>query len=160
VAVYADRSTDKANQGDLFANAELEHPYLTVKTATVMLISHDCDCDKYLKPRTPLTELETHEWRVTVALVHPLSQLTGGRKHAARNDQMPRYFPLPKEDAMDDLVADLWTVQPMRMERLLDCERVASLSDEWRTKLWWKIIRLRLGKDYRQILEASVPDAA
>jgi hypothetical protein len=160
VAVYADRSSEKANQGDLFANAELERPYLNVKTSMVMLISHDCDCDKYLQPKTPLTELETHEWRVTVALVHPLSQLTGGRKHAAREDQMPRYFPLPQEGGMEYLVADLWTVQPMRMAYLLECERVASLSDEWRTRLWWKIIRLRLGGNYRQILEAPVPDAA
>jgi hypothetical protein len=44
----------------------------------------------------------------------------------------------------------------LRERELLACERVASLSDEWRARLWAKIIRLRLGRDYRDILEALV----
>lgn len=129
-----------------------------LKVAMVMLISHDCDCDKYLKPNTPLTERERYEWRVTVAIVHPLEQLTGGRRRATREDKMPRYLMLPAEDGLVDLVVDLWSVQPVRMAKLLDCKRRASLSDEWRTKLWWKIIRLRLGANFRAILEGRPSD--
>ncbi len=159
LAVYSDRSQDEANQGDLFEGAQLECSFGGV--ATVMVISHDCDCDKFLKPNTPLTETERYEWRVTVALVHPLKELVASRIKAVREDKMARYLLLPAEDGLDDLVADLWTEQPIRMTALLDCKRRASLSDEWRTKLWWKIIRLRLGAEFKQILEGKpIIDAA
>lgn len=153
MAVYADRSEHEANQGDLFEEATLECSLGT--TATVMVISHDCDCDKYLKPNTPLTESERYEWRVTVAMVHPISQLSGGRPKAAREDKMSRYLVLPAEGNFEELVVDLWSEQPIRMTSLLEHVRLASLSDEWRTKLWWKIIRLRLGAEYKQILEGK-----
>ncbi len=127
----------------------------------VMVISHDCDCDKYLKPNTPLTEQERYEWRVTVAIVHPISQLRGGRKKAAKEDKMARYLVLAAEDQLEELVVDLWTVQPIRMMKLLECERIASLSDDSRNSLWWKIIRLRLGADYKRVLQGeSLNDAA
>jgi hypothetical protein len=159
LAVYADRSDHEANQGDLFEEATLECSL--GKTATVMMISHDCDCDKYLNPNTPLTESERYEWRVTVAIIHPISQLSGGRRKAAKEDKMSRYLVLPAEGNCEELVVDLWSEQPIRMAPLLECKRCASLSDEWRTKLWWKIIRLRLGAGYREILKGDpVSDAA
>lgn len=74
---------------------------------------------------------------------------------------MPRYLPLPAEGDHPERVVDLWTEQPIRFETLLTCTRIASLSPEWRLKLWWKIIRLRLGMHYREIVEGKVPpDAA
>jgi hypothetical protein len=160
VPVYTDRSKYRANQGDLFESVALECPWPEVGMATVMLISQDCDCDKYLEPKTPLTEAEEGMWRVTIACVHPLDQLTGGRMAAARDERMPRYLPLPDEGGRGDLVVDLWTVQPIRFADLLERARIASLSDEWRQRLWWKIVRLRLGEKYRQILETGLTDAA
>jgi len=158
VAVYGDRAKYEANQGDLFRRAPLEGPW--VKRATVMLISHDCDCDKYIKPNTPLTEDEKEQWRVTVAEAHPISLLPASRAKAAREDKMARYFFLPSEGELQDTVVDLWTMQPIRFRSLLECKRVASLSPEWREKLWWKIIRLRLGEHFKAILEGKVPDDA
>jgi hypothetical protein len=161
VAVYHDRSEHEANQGDLFEDVPLECAWPAVEKSTVMVISHDCECDKYLKPNTPLTETEKYEWRTTVALVHPITQLTGGRPDAVRRDAMPRYLLLPDENDMGELVVDLWTTQPVRMATLLECERRASLSDDWRNRLWWKIIRLRLGAEYKQILQGGpLSDAA
>jgi hypothetical protein len=159
VAVYQDRSEYEVNQGDLFEKVPLEYPWPKIETAIVMVISHDCDCDKYLKPNTPLTETEKYEWRCTVAMVHSIDLLTGGRPKAVRKDAMPRYLLLPDEDEQGELVVDLWTMQPLRMGALLKCQRLASLSDESRNRLWWKIIRLRLGENYRQILEGA-PHAA
>jgi hypothetical protein len=73
---------------------------------------------------------------------------------------MSRYLLLPDENEMGEIVVDLWTMQPVRTATLLECKRLASLSDEWRNRLWWKIIRLRLGEKYRQILEGDLTDAA
>jgi hypothetical protein len=106
-----------------------------------------------------LTDVERENFRITVAHVHPIDELTGGRPRAVRSDSMPRYLHLPAEDAMPELVADLWLEQPVRVVDLLQCSRVASLSPEWRYRLWWKIIRLRLGQDYRRILQGENPDA-
>jgi hypothetical protein len=160
VAVYQDRSEHKVNQGDLFGEVPLECTWPAVETATVMVISHDCECDKYLKPNTPLTETQKYEWRCTVAAVHSINLLTKGRPKAVRRDAMSRYLLLPDEEGRGELVVDLWTIQPVRMGTLLECKRLASLSDEWRNMLWWKIIRLRLGEKYRQILEEGLTDAA
>lgn len=160
MAVYQDRSEHDANQGDLFEDVPLECAWPAVEKSTVMVISHDCECDKYLKPNTPLTETQKYQWRTTVALVHSISQLTGGRPNAVRKDAMSRYLLLPDENGVGELVVDLWTIQPVRTGALLECSRLASLSDEWRNRLWWKIIRLRLGEEYRQILEGHLTHAA
>jgi hypothetical protein len=159
LSVYGDRSEHQANQGDIFEDAQLEGSWR--HSATVMVISHDCDCDKYLKPQTPLSETAKDEWRVTVAEVQPLSDIHPNRRGPAQRDAMPRYFPLAAEGPLPEVVVDLWTEQPIRFGALLQCKRVASLSPESRVALWQKIVRLRLGKDFRAILEGEVPpDAA
>lgn len=132
--VYADRSSDAANQGDIFEDV----PFATVPDGAAwgMIVSHDCDCDKFLKPKTPIPDDQRPVWPITMAPVHPIEQLTGGRIKAVRNREMPRYFHLPAEAGLPELVADLWLEQPVPMEQVLRCERHASLSDEWRSHLW------------------------
>jgi hypothetical protein len=162
LAVYGDRSQYEINQGDIFVDVPVPVPLRQDdQPATVMVISHDCECDKYLRPSRALSEAEAEAWRITVAIIPPIELLTEGRPRAVRDNAMPRYLHLPEEDPLPELVVDLWFEQPARMADVLDSERVASLSPEWREMLWWKIIRLRLGQRYRQILEGQVPpDAA
>jgi hypothetical protein len=152
VPVYTDRSADDANQGDIFADV----PFVIRPEGAVwgMIVSHDCDCDKFLKPKTPIPDEQRPIWPITMAPVHPIEELTGGRMKAAREREMPRYFYLPAEDDLPELVADLWFEQPVPMEQVLTCDRVASLSDEWRGRLWTQIIRLRTGRDFRAIAQA------
>jgi hypothetical protein len=160
VPVYSDRSENDVNQGDLFEDVPFPVPLIDAPLIG-MVISHDCECDKFLKPRTPLTPEAREAWRITLACAHPLDMLPGGTAKAARDDATPRYLHLPAEDDVPELVVDLWTEQPVRMLELLDCDRSASLSTEYRNRLWWKIIRLRLGEHYRSILEGNIPpDAA
>ena len=158
--VYGARDDD-VNQGDIFNGVPFLEPHAG-KVTYGMVISHDCDVDKYLKPSTPLTPEQRAAWRLTMALVHPLSDLSTDRQGNVRADAMLRYLLLPAEGDLPDLCVDLWTEQPVPMERLLDeGTRVACLAPETRQRLWWKIIRLRLGKHYRSILEGNVPpDAA
>ena len=159
MAVYADRSADRLNQGDVFA--EVPFAIGARPLSRGMVVSHDCDCDKFLRPKTALTEDERDAWTITLAVVHPVDDLTEGRPKAVRRDKMPRYFYLPAEDEMPELCVDLWTEQPVRALDVLACTRLASLSPETREALWWKIIRLRLGEHYRSILEGNIPpDAA
>jgi hypothetical protein len=82
------------------------------------------------------------------------------RAAAAAQDKMPRYLPLDAEADLPALVVDLWTEQPVLMTELLECERKASLSPEWREHLWWKLIRLRLGRHYKAILQGETPQDA
>jgi hypothetical protein len=159
--VYADREDNQVNQGDLFVEVPFPVPMLGDTPLMGMVISHDCECDKFLKPRTPLSSERRAAWRLTVACAHPVDMLPGGTAKAARQDEMPRYLHLPEEADVPELVVDLWTEQPVRMVELLECDRVASLSAEFRNRLWWKIIRLRLGESYQSILEGNIPpDAA
>jgi hypothetical protein len=160
VPVYTDRSQHEVNQGDLFAAVPFPVPLIDTPLPG-MVISHDCECDKFLRPRTPLTPERRDAWRVTVAYAHPIDMLSGGTAKAARDDATPRYLHLPAEAEIPELVVDLWSEQPVRMVELLDCDRIASLSTESRNRLWWKIIRLRLGEHYHSILQGNIPaDAA
>lgn len=154
---YADRSEDDANQGDIF----IDVPFVVgpQSAAWGMIVSHDCDCDKFLKPKTPIPDDQRSLWPITMAPVHPIDELTGGRMKAVREGEMPRYFYLPEENGLPELVADLWLEQPIPMEQVLACGRRASLSDEWRVRLWTQIIRLRTGKDLSRAIARALQEA-
>lgn len=157
--VYADRP-EQVNQGDIFEQVPfLDGP--AGASAWGMVISHDCDVDKFLHPSRPISPMASSSWRITMAVVHPVDDLAGGRAGDVRADRMPRYFFLAAEGELPDLCADLWTEQPVRADQLVNCPRVVSLSPETRERLWWKIIRLRLGQHFKSILQGEVPpDAA
>lgn len=148
MAVYADRSEHDASQGDVFEDVPFNG-----FTMDGMITSHDCVCDKYLNPRTPLSEEAAAEFPVSVAPVHPLELLTGDRQAAVRGNGMPRYFLLPAEGEMPDLVADFYLEQPVRIVQVLDCARATSLSPEWLARLWQQFMRLRFGEDYMDFVK-------
>jgi hypothetical protein len=160
VPVYTDRSADDVNQGDIFEAVPFPVGRADGAPSWGMVISQDCDADKFLKPKTPLTADQIARFRITVAHVHPIDELSDSWAKAVRDDKMPRFLLMPEEDGLPDLVVDLWLEQPVLMTELLDCERIASLSPEWRYKLWWKIVRLRLGEHYKRILRGENPDEA
>jgi hypothetical protein len=160
LAVYGDRSEYAANQGDVFGSV----PFAGF-TMDGMITSHDCVCDKYLTPRTPLTPEAADRFAISVAPVHPVDQLTGDRRSAVRDNNMPRYFHLPEENGRPELVADLYLEQPVRFATVLEREpALSSLSPEWLARLWQQFLRLRLGEDYmtflRQLVEEAANDAA
>jgi hypothetical protein len=149
VAVYQERP-DALNQGDLIQEVPFTIPLGNERSVKVMLglvLQHDCDCDKFLKPRTPIPEEQQPAWAITVAPAHPISDLTGGRPKAVREGNMSRYFWLPAEGDVDELVADLWLEQPIPIVQLLERRRVASLSDDWRLRLWAQVFDLRTRLD-------------
>jgi hypothetical protein len=147
VAAYTERPDDQANQGDIFVDVPFAVPPLEGVAAYGMIVSHDCDCDKFLKPKSPIPDEQVEVWPITMAPVHPIAFLTGGRQKAVRENRMPRYFHLPADDEMAELVADLWLEQPVPIHTVLQCKRASSLSDEWRGKLQAQIVRLRTGVD-------------
>jgi hypothetical protein len=155
VPVYDDRSDHDANQGDIFVDVPFT-AYSPGDAAWGMIVSHDCDCDKFLKPKTSIPDEQLPLWPITVAPVHPIELLTGGRVKAVRDGAMPRYFHLPEENGLPELVADLWLEQPVPMQQVLECDRQASLSDEWRTRLWTQIIRLRTGRDLSKAITTAL----
>jgi len=122
-----------------------------------MVISHDCDIDKFMKPARVLAPAARDAFTITMALVHPVDDLAGGRPNDVRADRMPRYFYLPAEAHHEELCVDLWTTQPVKAAAVANCPRVASLAPPMREALWWKIIRLRLGKSFKVILQGEVP---
>jgi hypothetical protein len=155
VAVYTDRSSDDANQGDVFEDVPFGVYQRDDGAGSLgMIISHDCDCDKFLKPKTPIADELRPIWPITAAPVHSIEELTGGQKKAVRAGEMRRYFHLPAEDDEPELVVDLWLEQPVPMEKVVSCDRRTSLSDEWRLRLWAQIVRLRTGRSLEAIAKA------
>ena len=144
VAVYVERPED-ASQGDVFAAV----PFAGAGTSEGfrmdgMITAHHCVCDKFFR----LSGDEAERFVVAVAPVHSFDELTGGRRPAAREGHMPRYFYLPAEASRPELVVDLYLEQPVRMVDLLVCDRLSSLSAEWLGRLWQQFLRLRLREDY------------
>src|SRR4051812_22993738 len=111
--IYTDRSQHRANQGDIFENVPFAVPRTDRQPSLGMVISHDCECDKYLDPKTQLTDEQRARWVVTAAHVHPLAELSGSWRKLVQQDRMPRFLLLPAEGELPDLVVDFWTEQPV-----------------------------------------------
>ncbi len=158
MAVYVDRTEHKANQGDIFDGVPFT-AYVPGQPTLGMIVSHDCDCDKFLKPTTPVPDQARPLWPITVAPVHLIDALDGARIKLIREDRMDRYFHLPEANGLPELVADLWLEQPVPIVDVLECERQASLSDEWRGRLWAQIVRLRTRRDL-PALETAIGGAS
>lgn len=157
--VYSARD-HPVNQGDIFAAVPFPVP-MPGGPHMGMVIAHDCDVDKYVRPRKPLGEGIRINYAITMAVVHPVADLVNGRDGDVRADRVARYVHLPAEDDVPELCVDLSTEQPVRMIELLQCDRIRSVSTETKNKLWWKMIRFRLGEHYRSILQGEIPpDAA
>jgi hypothetical protein len=158
--VYEERPAP-VNQGDIFEDVPFLEPGAAGAFTWGMVISHDCEVDKFRVPARPLTPEASEAWRFTMAVVHPIEDLNDDRARAVRANRMPRYLYLAAEGDLPELCVDLWTEQPVSAAAVMDCSRIACLSPESRVGLWWKIIRLRLGMEYKSILRGEVPpDAA
>lgn len=155
MAVYQAREYP-LNQGDLFG----EVPLLSVdgskrpdKVARAMVVSHDCDCDKYFSEIERGRAREPDLWPVTVAPVYELSDLRGGQGGDARAGRIKRFFYIAPEGDHGEMVADLWFEQPVSITQLLALPKIASLSDEWLKRLHIQIWELRT----RRLLPALEP---
>ena len=134
--VYGDpEEPERLNQGDLLANVPfVGQDSRDLSKVTEMLgvvTSNSCDCDKFFRARElGINEEIEATWPISVAPAHPPELLTGGQAGDARNGRMPRYFPVPEEGDMTELVVDLWREQAVPALTLLTLERAACLSGE------------------------------
>jgi hypothetical protein len=145
LAVYGDRE-DAVNQGDIFRDVSFVIPRGPDRPSVVlmgMVVSHDCDCDKFFSERDRGRLPEPDRFCVAIAPTYPLSELQGGRAGDARAGRIRRFFPLPAEDEHPEMVVDLWFEQPIPMTELLDRERIGSLSEEYVRRLHIQIWELR-----------------
>ena len=152
MAVYANRDEHRANQGDVFADV----PFMGDRVLAGMITSHDCVCDKYLDENTSLAREQLEVFVVSVAPVHGIDLLSGSWQAAVRADKMPRYFHLPAEAGIPELVADLYHEQPVRFAAVLEGARLSSLSQEALGRLYEQFMRLRFGREYMRFCEELV----
>lgn len=145
MAVYTDRA-EPVNQGDLFADIPFVIPRgddREREDLVGMVISHDCDCDKFFTERDRGRLEHPDRFPITMAPVFRVEELQGGQDGDARAGRIRRFFYLPPEDEREDLVVDLWFEQPVAMTQLLDRDRMASLSDEYVQRLHIQLWELR-----------------
>jgi hypothetical protein len=69
--------------------------------------------------------------------------------------RVARYFHIPDEPPLDSdhHFADFWFMQPVAALELLDGARVASMTDEWQTRLQRSLDRFFSWEDRRKPLE-------
>jgi hypothetical protein len=150
--VYGDpEEPDRLNQGDIFE----EVPFVGFDardparflTSLGIVTAHDCECDKFFAERgRGFSEEIEATWPIVVAPVYPLADLDEDQGGNARAGRIYRYFYLPQEGDMDELVVDLDREQAVPAVTLLNLERRACLSEETQLKLYvhlW-VLRTRL----------------
>lgn len=143
--VYEDRG-EPVNQGDIFDGVPFVLPHGQERPSAEfmgMVISHDCDCDKFFNERERGRLPEPERFCLTVAPAYPCEELQGGQCGDARAGRIRRFFWLPAERDLPELVIDLWFEQPVPMTELLGRQRLVSLSDEYRRRLHIQIWELR-----------------
>jgi hypothetical protein len=159
---YQPSATDeRANQGDVFQSVDFGNG----GRLNALIVAHDCVLDKYLRPRTPLPPGAAQKWAITVAPVIRIQDIDENHQPEARKGNMARYFYLPagtrltNGEPFGEMVADLWMEQPVLFGGLLECDRIACLTDMARGRLWQQFLRLRIGKDWRESLKGLIADA-
>lgn len=143
--VYEDRD-EPVNQGDIFEDVPFVLPRGEERPTVElmgMIISHDCDCDKFFSERDRGRLEEPERFCVAVAPAYPCEELQGGQCGDARAGRIRRFFWLPAERDLPELVIDLWFEQPVPITQLLDRSRRVSLSDDYRRRLHIQIWELR-----------------
>jgi hypothetical protein len=155
----------RLNQGDVFLDIEfLDRRYgvALAETPTVnlsgLILSHDCaECDKFeAAEKKGLPQELLDAWPVTVAPLVSPNDLDSGQVGWARKDRMPRYFWIPAEGDLPEMFADLWRGEPMPLKYVLEHDRPACLSDQWRQRLWIQMWRLRTGLDLKDVVRPEV----
>jgi hypothetical protein len=142
---------DRLNQGDLLADVRFigsdSRDLTRVVPCLGVVTAHSCDCDKFYSAcdRGASEDIQA-TWPIMIAPAHSPDLLVGGQAGDARAGRMPRYFHLPEEGEIDELVVDLAREQAVPAPTLAGLDRVASLSQETLHKLYvhlW-VLRTRL----------------
>lgn len=153
--VYGDpEEPERLNQGDILAGVsfngvDARDPGRALISSGVVM-AHDCQCDKFYAEREKgISEEVEATWPIIVAPVYPLEALREDQIWQVRERRVRRYFYLPEEDEMDELVVDLDREQAVPAVTLLPPDRLACLSEETRRMLYvhlW-VLRTRLNPD-------------
>lgn len=155
IAPYVERPEQIA-QGDIFKDVPFHNRVggnLETWVMPGLVTSHSCDATKFFELRaTTPTGPVVESWPVTMAPIHDPALLIGGNARHAAAGRMKRYFPLPDLPDHPPMVADLYLEQPIPAVLLLGLERVASLSDDYQTRLGVHIVALRTRRDLRDWL--------
>jgi hypothetical protein len=129
-------------QGDLLESVEFLAPqgrtYRDNNWAKGIVVSHSCDFTKFQsdeeKGRKNLDRIP-----LLVAPVVPFSSIgDASTADHARKGRVMRYFHLPAEGPLageEEHFVDFWFIQPASVFELLDISRLASMSDEWQSRL-------------------------
>ena len=146
MAVYGPRSARNLNQGDVLRGVPfIARKDLGAKNLAALpglVVSHSCDVDKYDEDKRSLEGNVKKAWPVTVVPLLSPAQLDEGVLGDVRAHRQYRYFYLPREAQHQELIADLWQMQPVPRIAIQRLERMATLSDDYLQRLWAALIVL------------------
>lgn len=126
----------------------------TVRPGLGVVTSHGCECERYTRERderaAPMSFLE--HYPLQVAPLRPPDQPNNqGLLGDIRRGRVLRYFFVPAEGELPDLVVNLIHEQPIPAILLLQLRRVASLNEEYWLRLVVHIFRLQSHKNPEQV---------
>lgn len=146
MGVYGPRSDRNLNQGDVLrAVPFIARKDLGAKDLAALpglVVSHSCDVDKYEAEKHKLDGNAKKAWPVTLVPLLSPEHLEDRLLGDVRAHRQYRYFHLPREANHQELVADLWQMQPVPRIAVQRLDRIATLSDEYLRRLWAALIVL------------------
>ncbi len=144
-------------QGDILADVEFYAPrgggYQPTEHARGVITSHSCDFTKFAAAREK--ERAVDRYPLLVAPLIKASEMDADTAGNARADKMPRYFSLGDESPFEEEhFADYWFMQPVAVLELLATQRLASVTDEYQTRLQRSLDRFFSWEDRKRKLDA------
>lgn len=124
-------------------------------TVPGLVLSHSCDVDKYDEVKHRLGSNEKSAWPVTLAPLLSTNQMDEGVLADVRAGRHHRYFHLPHEGTHQELIADLWRIQPVPRMAITRLERVGTISDDYLHRLWAALVVLYTRVDPTTLLKGN-----
>ena len=105
-----------------------------------LVVSHSCDVDKYIEKKDSLDGNTKKAWPVTMVPLLSPAQMEDDVLNDVRAHRQYRYMHLPREARHQELIADLWQMQPVPRMAVLRLDRIATLSEDYLHRLWAALI--------------------
>lgn len=159
MAVWGPSSDNDLNQGDVLrAVPFIDRKDLGAKDLVAvpgLVVSHSCDVDKYDEVKHRLEGNAKKSWPITMVPLLSPDQMDETVLGDVRAHRQHRYFHIPREAQHQELVADLWRIQPVPRMALMRLERVGTLSDDYLHRLWAALVVLFTRVDPQVLLEEN-----
>lgn len=144
--------SDRLDQGDVVDEAPLITWKSGISSAVrrmALVTGHGCDCEKYDRALATGKETIAASLVIHVAPLVPAADFDSGQIKSVKEGKFLRYFFLEGGGRVPDYFVDLHHEQPLPIEVVVECQRIATISEV----RWQRIQIARTSARFHQVPE-------